>query len=194
MWCSLGITYFACDPLLSYFNECQKNGIYFSILFSSFKNHGCRCFSFGQYIWKFHKSHWHILICWEGFLSIYMYVFLILSVEIFYVLHKNELKIFLNLCLLWLFIWLKCLKIDCLTIIWTYQQILRTVNWSFTLNNGAKTADPALPNSKALSSWGNTLCLLSCSGKLSRALVRLLKNFVFSVWSLICKMKWAAAW
>ena len=31
-------------------------------------------------------------------------------------------------------------------------QILRTVNWSFTLNNGAKTADPALPNSKALRS------------------------------------------
>ena len=57
----------------------------------------------------------------------------------------------------------------------------------FTLNSGARIADPALPNSKALSSWGRILYLQDSCGKESRSEGRVLKNCSFSFSSLICE-------
>jgi len=56
---------------------------------------------------------------------------------------------------------------------------------SFTLNSGVRTTAPALPNSKAVRSWGNTLCLQKSSGKESRFSLRSWKNCCFSAGSLI---------
>lgn len=54
-----------------------------------------------------------------------------------------------------------------------------------TLKRGVSTTAPALPNSKAVSSWGSTLCRQKSSGKESRLLLSSWKNFCFSAGSLI---------
>lgn len=55
----------------------------------------------------------------------------------------------------------------------------------FTLKRGVRTTAPALPNSKAVSSWGSTLCRQKSSGNESRLLLSSWKNFCFSAGSLI---------
>jgi len=52
-----------------------------------------------------------------------------------------------------------------------------------TLNNGAKTADPALPYSNALMSCGRMLNLQNDVGNRSRDDGRLLKKLFFASWS-----------
>lgn len=54
-----------------------------------------------------------------------------------------------------------------------------------TLKRGVRTTAPALPNSKAVSSWGSTLCRQKSSGNESRLLLSSWKNFCFSAGSLI---------
>lgn len=54
-----------------------------------------------------------------------------------------------------------------------------------TLKSGVKTTAPALPNSKAVRSWGRTLCLQKSSGKESRLSLKSWKNCCFSAGSLI---------
>lgn len=54
-----------------------------------------------------------------------------------------------------------------------------------TLNRGVRTTAPALPNSKAVSSCGSTLCLQKSSGNESRFSLRSWKNCCFSAGSLI---------
>lgn len=58
------------------------------------------------------------------------------------------------------------------------------------MNSGAKTADPALPYSKAFISCGRILCLHMADGKESNDGVKLLKNLFFSVWSFIYNKKY----
>lgn len=54
-----------------------------------------------------------------------------------------------------------------------------------TLKRGVRTTAPALPNSKAVSSWGSTLWRQKSSGNESRLLLSSWKNFCFSAGSLI---------
>lgn len=63
-------------------------------------------------------------------------------------------------------------------------QVLR-LQAPLTLNRGVRTTAPALPNSKAVSSWGSTLCRQKSSGNESRLLLSSWKNFCFSAGSLI---------
>lgn len=64
--------------------------------------------------------------------------------------------------------------------LWTPQLLA-----PFTLKRGVRTTAPALPNSKAVSSWGSTLCRQKSSGNESRLLLSSWKNFCFSAGSLI---------
>lgn len=67
----------------------------------------------------------------------------------------------------------------------TYPASLFTPQAPLTLKRGVRTTAPALPNSKAVSSWGSTLCRQKSSGNESRLLLSSWKNFCFSAGSLI---------
>lgn len=75
-------------------------------------------------------------------------------------------------------------------VIFLINFILEMMCWCYyrrTLKSGVRMTAPALPNSKAVSSWGRTLCLQKSSGKESRLSLRSWKNCCFSDGSLIYK-------